>query len=147
MLVPPRYEEKVWGSFEMATMSWYLVIAQNPVRRQDGNPFVGHPDHLATGEATLAAVYPAARDRLNFPEQIDEGLEPHNVKEIMMWGNDEPNFAVDVTDVVETKIQALLRHASQFGEGAEFLKLVRERWKDEKDGRYYERFRRVTMFR
>jgi LmbE family N-acetylglucosaminyl deacetylase len=51
-----------------------LVIAQNPIRRQDGNPFVGHPDHLATGEATLAAVYPAARDRLNFPELIDEGV-------------------------------------------------------------------------
>ena len=47
-----------------------LVIAQNPQRRADGNPFIAHPDHLATGEATLAAVYPAARDRLNFPELI-----------------------------------------------------------------------------
>src|SRR5687768_8253174 len=45
-----------------------LVITQNPQRRLDHNPFVGHPDHLATGEATLASVYPAARDHLNFPE-------------------------------------------------------------------------------
>ena len=33
-----------------------LVITQNPQRRLDHNPFIGHPDHLATGEATLAAV-------------------------------------------------------------------------------------------
>jgi LmbE family N-acetylglucosaminyl deacetylase len=65
----------------------------------------------------------------------------------MIWGNDNPNYAVDITDAVETKIQGLLRHASQFGECAEFLKFVRERWKDKDDGRYYERFRRITMFR
>src|SRR5438874_3422929 len=53
-----------------------LVIAQSPMRRMDGNPYISHPDHLATGEATLAAIYPAARDRLNFPELLDEGLEP-----------------------------------------------------------------------
>src|SRR5918999_1312771 len=53
-----------------------VVIAQNPMRRSDGNPYIGHPDHLATGEATLAAVYPAARDRHNFPELVDEGLQP-----------------------------------------------------------------------
>ena len=54
-----------------------LVLTLNPQRRLDGNPFIGHPDHLATGEATLASVYPAARDRLNFPELAnDEGLEP-----------------------------------------------------------------------
>jgi hypothetical protein len=39
-----------------------------------------------------------------------------------------------------------LRHTSQFGEGAEFLKFVRERWKDE-SGRYFERFRRITLIR
>jgi hypothetical protein len=68
------------------------------------------------------------------------------VKEIFIWGNDNPNFASDITDAVEIKIQALLRHTSQFGGGEEFMNFVRNRWKDE-DGRYYERFRRITMFR
>ena len=64
-----------------------LVITQNPQRRADGNPFIGHPDHLATGEATLAAVYPAARDRLNFPELwTDEGLEPWKVRQVLVSG-------------------------------------------------------------
>ena len=62
-----------------------LLITQNPQRRLDFNPFIGHPDHLATGEATLASVYPAARDRLNFPELAsDEGLEPWKVRQVLL---------------------------------------------------------------
>ena len=125
----------------------YAVFTHEPSQVFHNNLFVNHSDHRTTGLVTVDAIYPTARDRLNFPEQIDEGLETHNVKEIMIWGNDNPNYAVDITDAVETKIQGLLRHASQFGEGAEFLKFVRERWKDKDDGRYYERFRRITMFR
>jgi LmbE family N-acetylglucosaminyl deacetylase len=124
----------------------YAVFTHEPSQVFHRNAFVNHSDHRATGLATIDAVYPTARDRLNFPEHLDEGLETHNVKEVFIWGNDDPNYPVDITDAVETKIQALLRHASQFGEGAEFLNFVRERWKDE-DGRYYERFRRIKMWR
>ena len=124
----------------------YAVFTHEPSQIFHRNSFVNHSDHRTAGLVAVDAVYPSARDRWNFPEHLDEGLEPHNVKEIFIWGNDEPNFAVDITDIVETKIQALLRHTSQFGEGEEFLKFVRERWKD-KDGRYYERFRRITMWR
>ena len=74
-----------------------LVITQNPQRRHDDNPFIGHPDHLATGEATLAAVYPAARDRLNFPELWrDEELEPWKVRQVLLTGVEEPNLWLDV---------------------------------------------------
>jgi len=125
----------------------YAVFTHEPSQLFHRNSFINHSDHRTTGLVTVDAVYPSARDRWNFPEHIEEGLEPHKVKEIFIWGNDDPNFAVDITDVVETKIQALLRHTSQFGEGSdEFLKFVRERWKDA-DGRYYERFRRVVMAR
>jgi len=125
----------------------YAVFTHEPSQLFHRNSFVNHSDHRATGLTTVDAVYPAARDRWNFPEQIDdEGLETHKVKELYIWGSDEPNFATDITDVVETKIQALLRHHSQFGEGEEFLKFVRERWKGE-DGRYTEQFRRIVFFR
>ena len=91
-----------------------LVITQNPQRRLDHNPFIGHPDHLATGEATLASVYPAARDRLNFPELwTDEGLEPWKVRQVLLTGVEEPNLWVDVSDTFETGLRSILAHVSQ----------------------------------
>ena len=124
----------------------FAVFTHDPESIIVRDSFINHVDHRTTGLAAVDAVYPAARDRLNFPEQIEEGLEPHSVKEIYIWTFENNNFSVDITSVVETKIQALLEHKTQFGEGEEFLKFVRERWKDE-SGSYVERFRRVVMFR
>jgi LmbE family N-acetylglucosaminyl deacetylase len=93
-----------------------LVIAQNPQRRLDGNPFIAHPDHLATGEATLAAVYPAARDRLNFPELIGEGFEPWKVRQTLVTGVEQPNLWIDVTAHMDTALAALRSHASQISD-------------------------------
>lgn len=91
-----------------------LVITQNPQRRLDHNPFVGHPDHLATGEATLASVYPAARDHLNFPELWrDEGLEPWKVRQVLLTGVEEPNLWLDISETFDTGLAAILAHASQ----------------------------------
>lgn len=104
-----------------------LVIAQNPQRRMDGNPFIGHPDHLATGEATLAAVYPAARDRHNFPELIDEGLEPWKVRQVLVTGVERPNLWVDVSATFGTGLAALRCHASQLPDMAAVEERMRER--------------------
>lgn len=104
-----------------------LVITLNPQRRLDGNPFIGHPDHLATGEATLASVYPAARDRLNFPElATDEGLEPWKVRQVLLIGVEQPNLVLDIAATFETGIAALLAHASQV-DGRDIEERVRER--------------------
>ena len=91
-----------------------LVITQNPQRRLDHNPFIGHPDHLATGEATLAAVYPAARDHLNFPELWrDEKLEPWKVRQVLLTGVEEPNLWIDIADTFEIGVRAIRAHVSQ----------------------------------
>ena len=128
----------------------YAVFTHEPEAFIIRDSFVNHADHRCTGQVTIDAIYPAARDRLNFPEQIDEGLETHNVKEIYIWGSEKVNFSVVIDDVVERKIHALNAHVSQ-GLGAEnteseSLKFVRERWRGE-DGHYTERFRRVVLFR
>ncbi|HEX2193809.1 MAG TPA: PIG-L deacetylase family protein [Candidatus Limnocylindria bacterium] len=104
-----------------------VVIAQNPMRRLDGNPFIGHPDHLATGEATLAAVYPAARDRHNFPELLDEGLQPWKVRQVLVSGVERPNLWVDVEATLDTGLRALRCHASQLPDPQEVELRVRER--------------------
>lgn len=104
-----------------------LVIAQNPQRRMDGNPAVGHPDHLATGEATLSAVYPAARDRHNFPELIDEGLEPWKVRQVLVTGVERPNLWIDVSGTFGTGLAALRCHASQIADPDAVEQRLRER--------------------
>ena len=108
--------------------------------------FVNHRDHRNTGIMAVDAVYPTARDHMNFSEQIDdEGLETHKVGELYIWGHSDANFAVDITDVVEQKLHGLTQHKTQFGDRGEgFAEGMRERFRDE-DDRYYERFLRVTM--
>jgi LmbE family N-acetylglucosaminyl deacetylase len=104
--------------------------------------FINHADHRATALTAVDAVYPAARDRLNFPEQVREGLQPHKVSELYIWGSERANFEVDITQAIEAKIEALRCHKTQFTE--DFLAMVRERWMAQ-DGRYVESFRRVLM--
>ena len=57
----------------------HLVITQSPERNYE-RIFSSHPDHMATGEATLRAVYPDARNPHAFPELVREGFEPHTVR-------------------------------------------------------------------
>ena len=91
------------------------VLAQSPEiwwRRLGAS----HPDHRAAGEATLAAVYPDARNPFAHTELLaDEGLEAWTVGEMWVMGAPEErvNHVVDVTDTIDRKIAALREHRSQ----------------------------------
>ena len=124
----------------------FAVYTHDPEPVIINNSFVNHNDHRITGLATVDAVYPTARDRLNFPEHLAAGLSTHKVRELYLWGANEPTFDVDFSSVVEAKVEALLLHASQFGDRDQFLSFVEARWRDEQ-GRALERFRRVVLFR
>ena len=79
-----------------------------------GRHFINHRDHRNTGLATLDAIYPFSRDRSFFPEQIQEGLSPHSVLEVVVADRMNDNLRVDLTSVIEQKRKALLSHQSQF---------------------------------
>jgi LmbE family N-acetylglucosaminyl deacetylase len=91
------------------------VVTQSPERNLEFI-FASHPDHLATGEAAVDAVYPDARNPFAHPELLDvERLEPWTVPElwIMGPGGQQAGVAVDTTATVERKVAALLCHKSQ----------------------------------
>ena len=93
-----------------------VLICMSPTRSLTDNGYIGHPDHCASGEAALSAVFPTARDRLTFPEMLQEGLEPHKVREVWVMDHDDADKFVDVTDYMETAVEALKSHASQVSE-------------------------------
>lgn len=75
--------------------------------------FINHPDHRATGQATLDAIYPLARDCLSFP---DAGTAPHAVSHALLINLERHNYSVDITPTIEAKNEALRQHTSQFDE-------------------------------
>ena len=121
----------------------YAVFTHDP-NQIVRNMFFNHPDHRAVGEMTIDAVYPIARNRPSFPELLEEGFEPFSAKEVYLWTASEVNFEVDISAILETKIDALRQHASQFDNFDEMTQRVRQFWK-EPDGRYLERFRRIVL--
>lgn len=93
-----------------------IVVCFDPSVFWIGEAYLQHPDHRASGEAALAAIFPAARDRLTFPELLAEGLEPHNVEDIYLAGPGEPNRWVDIGATLDLKIGAMQLHRSQIGD-------------------------------
>jgi len=75
--------------------------------------FINHTDHRAAGQATLDAVFPLARDRLTFPKQTEQGLAPHKTKYLYLISFENPTEIVDISDVIDVKIDALKAHKSQ----------------------------------
>ncbi len=103
------------------------LITMTPYRSFAINAYLNHPDHLAVGDATLAAVYPTARDRLTFPDLAAAGLEPHKIREVYVWGTDQPDCWVDVEATIDRKIAALRKHVSQISDMAAMEQRVRTR--------------------
>ncbi|MBF6589243.1 MAG: PIG-L family deacetylase [Ktedonobacterales bacterium] len=84
-----------------------------------------HPDHRAVGQTALDAVA-AARDRMYYPDQLVGDLTEHRVHNVYFFATDHPNFYVDITTTIETKIEALLTHVSQI-RGREISDFIRAR--------------------
>ena len=106
-----------------------VLICMSSVRTFNEDGYVGHPDHNASGEAAMSAVFPSARDRLTFPELLDEGFEPHKVKELwlMEWGEDANKF-VDVGEYMDTAVDALKAHKTQVTD--EDAEIHMRRWRN-----------------
>ena len=74
-----------------------------------------HRDHRHSGQAALDAAFSYAWSWLDFPEQItEEGLEPHRVREALLWGSERPDTFISINEQhILMKAAALSQHASQ----------------------------------
>ena len=107
---------------------------------------LNHPDHRAAGQVVLDAVFPAAGNKEFFPELVKEGFEPHMPKEIWCSLTSQPNTTIDITDVWQTKLKALLQHKSQVGDVEKFKERMKTRHTEdstEENPRFEETFRVV----
>lgn len=121
------------------------VVAPDPTSVFFGSDYVNHRDHRMVGWAVLDAVCPAAANPHYFP-----GAGPaYQVPVLYLSGTLEPDTWVDITETIDTKAAALACHASQVGEGGEWLRnVVRQRAEEAGQTagvRYAEAFRKVVL--
>jgi LmbE family N-acetylglucosaminyl deacetylase len=87
-----------------------VMVTADPYRR-----YIWHRDHRITGQVTLDAIFPYARDPLSYPDLMRESLHPHKVREILLWGSENFNYKSNITDTFHLKLAALRCHESQVG--------------------------------
>jgi len=111
------------------------VATTDPYRR-----YIWHRDHRITGQVTMDAVYPFARDHLAYEDLLAQGFEPHKVREVLCWGTDDPNYWSDITSTFDAKFAALRCHVSQVGgrDARQFYQGMRARAADMAKGRGFE---------
>ncbi len=125
-----------------------VVVTTDPQTLQYGAMRVNHNDHRAVGLAVCDAIFPAAGNRMYFPELLADGFMPHSPREIYFAGPIWPNTLVDVTEFVHVKIAAIRAHVSQVKAPEEVEVRVRQGLlRMTADGRVFfaEAFRRILL--
>lgn len=127
-----------------------LVVTFDPSVRWVGSGYINHPDHRAVGDAVLAVVSCDAPTRPQFPELLDQGLEPFKVRTLWLAAEQGADTKVDIGDTLEKKVEALRAHRSQIENMGDFDVAARMReWgaraaRDE-DMEYAEAFRTFRL--
>jgi LmbE family N-acetylglucosaminyl deacetylase len=122
-----------------------VVLTGDPTALFSGDYYINHPDHRAAAQAALDAVAPASEMPLLWPELG----APHRVRRVYVYGNDQANAWIDLTDTIEQKIAALKQHASQMGDWdpTEMIKEWNAETGQEKGLAYAEKYRVIVLQR
>jgi len=129
-----------------------IVATTDPYLR-----YIWHRDHRIAGQVVLDAIFPYARDFLAYPDLTLDGLQPHKVKEVLLWSmilfweSQEINYRSDITDTIDLKIAALRCHKSQMGHlpSPDLENLLRQQHETMAEGESFklaEAFHRVEIF-
>ena len=110
----------------------YLFRKHQPYAVFSFDPFVLHEnnlDHTITAQAVDEAFWVSTFDK-HHPEHFEEGLAPFSVCERWYFGRDLPsaNHVEDVTEHIETCINALCAHKTMMRNTVNQLKLQAQTW-------------------
>jgi len=131
------------------------IFAPDPDEKPDDTAYLNHPDHRATGNIVLDAIFPAVGNPRSYRELLAEGLTPYQVHELFLFSSGKGNTYIDITETIELKVKGLQCHVTQFGPEANMLERMRMRSAEtakearEKKGldmQYAEAFRRVKLY-
>ena len=130
------------------------IFAPDPNEKPEETAYLNHPDHRATGNIVLDAIFPATGNPRSYRELLAEGLQPYKVHEIYFYMSGQENTYIDISEVIEQKAQGLRCHVTQFGPEADMLKEIKA-WgaetaqeakkKQNLEMEYAESFRRVKL--
>ncbi|MBA3532732.1 MAG: PIG-L family deacetylase [Ardenticatenales bacterium] len=120
-----------------------MVLTNDPQRFYYESGYINHTDHRTIGAIVIDAVFPAARNFRYFPALLEEGFEPWYVRELWLAAPLEANHEVNTDTTAETRLQAILAHTSQVGDGT----WIRERFAEmrEKGEPLLEKFKRIEL--
>jgi LmbE family N-acetylglucosaminyl deacetylase len=125
-----------------------ILVTCDPTNYFPREGTINHPDHRTAGQIVVDGYFPAAGNPMFFPELLDEGLEPHSIKEIWLSLPTDANIILDVTEFWNLKIKALHEHRSQIPSMEELDKrMLNRRAADStpEAPRYEEKFRRIIF--
>jgi LmbE family N-acetylglucosaminyl deacetylase len=131
------------------------IIAPDPDEQPDATAYLNHPDHRATGNIVLDALFPAVGNPRAFRELLVEGLLPYRVHEVYFFLSSKKNTYIDVSETMDLKVKALHCHSTQssgeFNMTEWFVNYAAEMAREAKvrkglDMQYAEEFRRIKLY-
>lgn len=94
-----------------------VVVCGDPTLYFSGDGTrINHPDHRAAAQAAIDAVFPASEMHLLYNEMEAEGIMPHKINYVYVSYGSNANYYVDISETIDTKIEALRQHVSQLGD-------------------------------
>lgn len=130
------------------------IFAPDPNTEPDKTAYLNHPDHRATGNIVLDAIFPAVGNPRSYRELLSEDLLPYRVHELYLFASGQENTYVDVSETIDLKGKALRCHVTQFGPEVDLTQRIKDRAADiakeakEKQGldmQFAESFRRIKL--
>lgn len=120
------------------------LVAADPTAVFFGDSYVNHRDHRELGWAVLDSLVPAAS-----PLYLPDTGSAHQIGLVLLSGTLEANAWVDVDEVLDRKVAAVVCHESRLGGDPEVVAQLLEQRAAEEGGRsglaHAEAFRRLRF--